>query len=176
MCCCFLFIICDIFCAAAVYTYYRSLSQENRLKLSGKHKERKQARRRRERLLRVSFLILLKGCNNYLSSFSCAQKLQERQSTLNKSPMPQKDRDKWGKVLVADMMSSEESDEENEEVMKYFLAYRESVQFFSPPRWQGGTVKVLSSQTTAEATGWRQRLFSSLQANWIFYSWLGFCS
>ena len=31
-------------------TYYRSLSQEN---FSGKHKERKQTRRRRERLLRV---------------------------------------------------------------------------------------------------------------------------
>ena len=39
--------------AAAVYTYYRSLSQENRLKLSGKHSDRKQARCRRERLLRV---------------------------------------------------------------------------------------------------------------------------
>ena len=35
---------------AAVYTYYRSLSQENRLKLSGKHSD---PRRRRERLLRV---------------------------------------------------------------------------------------------------------------------------
>ena len=31
--------------------------------------------------------------------------------------MPQKDRDKWGKVLVAEMMSSEESDEGNEEVI-----------------------------------------------------------
>ena len=44
------------FSAVAVYTYYRSLSQENRLKLSGKHKQRKQARRRRERLLRVRIL------------------------------------------------------------------------------------------------------------------------
>ena len=50
-----------IFSAVAVYTYYRSLSQESRLKLSGKHNERKQARRRRERLLRVcqSFVLMI---------------------------------------------------------------------------------------------------------------------
>lgn len=42
--------------------------------------------------------------------------------------MLQKDRDKWGKVLVAETMSSEESDEENE------------CPVFLPPRRQGGTV------------------------------------
>ena len=31
--------------------------------------------------------------------------------------MAQKERDKWGKVLVAETMSSEESDEENEEII-----------------------------------------------------------
>ena len=43
--------------AAAAYTYYRLLSQENRLKLSGKHNDHKQTRRRRERLLRVCPLV-----------------------------------------------------------------------------------------------------------------------
>ena len=38
---------------AAVYTYYNSLSSENRLKKNGKYEERRCARRRRERLLRV---------------------------------------------------------------------------------------------------------------------------
>lgn len=31
--------------------------------------------------------------------------------------MPQKEKDKWGKVLVAETMSSEESDEENEDII-----------------------------------------------------------
>ena len=85
----------------------------------------------------------------------CTQKLQEQRATLNKSSMPQKDRDKWGKVLVAEMMSSEESDEENEEVIAVKpLPWRtEKVSSLLPPRWQGGTVKVHSSQTTAKATG-----------------------
>ena len=69
--------------------------------------------------------------------------------------MPQKDKDKWGKVLVAETMRSEESDEEDEEVITVkLLPWRaESVQFLLPPRWQGGTGKVHSSQTAAEATG-----------------------
>ena len=31
--------------------------------------------------------------------------------------MPQREKDKWGKVLVAETMSSEESDPENEEII-----------------------------------------------------------
>ena len=37
----------------AVYTYYRTKSQEQSLKLRGKFDDRSRARRRRERLLRV---------------------------------------------------------------------------------------------------------------------------
>ncbi len=44
------------------------------------------------------------------ASFFITQKLQERQATLTKSTMAQKEKDKWAKVLVADMMSNEESD------------------------------------------------------------------
>ena len=36
---------------------------------------------------------------------------------MKKSPLPEKDKDKWGKVLVADVMSSEESAPENEEML-----------------------------------------------------------
>ena len=46
-----------------------------------------------------------------------AQKLQERRSTLTKSAMSQKEKEKWGKVLVPEMMSSEESDVENDDVI-----------------------------------------------------------
>ena len=40
--------------AAALYTYYRTLSQEEAIKRKGGLDERKKARRRRERLVRVS--------------------------------------------------------------------------------------------------------------------------
>lgn len=39
--------------AAAAYTYYRTLTQEDSLKRRGKYDERKKIRMRRERLLRV---------------------------------------------------------------------------------------------------------------------------
>ena len=46
---------CDnIVYAAALYTYYRSLRSENRLQKKGLKEQRNVARRRRERLLRVS--------------------------------------------------------------------------------------------------------------------------
>ena len=38
---------------AAAYTYYKSLSQEEKLKRDGKHDQRKIQRRRRERIIRV---------------------------------------------------------------------------------------------------------------------------
>lgn len=38
---------------AAVYTYYKSMSQEEALKRNGKHDQRKIQRRRRERIIRV---------------------------------------------------------------------------------------------------------------------------
>ena len=43
---------------AAVYTYYRSLNQEESLRRRGKQDDRKRTRRRRERLLRVCVAFL----------------------------------------------------------------------------------------------------------------------
>ena len=51
-------------------------------------------------------------------------------------------------------MSSEESDEENEEVYNCKaspLEFTESVQSITLPKWQGEAVKVHSSQTAAKA-------------------------
>ena len=46
------------------------------------------------------------------SSCSCylVQKLQERQTTLKRSTLPERQKAKWSKVVIADMMLSEESD------------------------------------------------------------------
>ena len=47
------------------------------------------------------------------------QKLQERQSILKKlaMPMPEKEKEKWSKVMCADVMSSEGSDVENNQIV-----------------------------------------------------------
>lgn len=50
------------------------------------------------------------------SHFFIIQKLQERQATVNKSAMPQKEKGKWRNMLVTEMMSSEESNLDNEDV------------------------------------------------------------
>ena len=49
--------------------------------------------------------------------FPLFQKLHERQSTLKKSTLPEKEKEKWNKVLISDLMSSEESDDENGETI-----------------------------------------------------------
>ena len=54
----------------------------------------------------------------------CTQKLQERRSTLTKSAMLQKEKEKWGKVLVPEMMSSEESDVENDDIIVKPIRWR----------------------------------------------------
>ena len=46
-----------------------------------------------------------------------SQKLQERRATLTKFGMAQEEKDKWTKVLMIRMMSSEESNPKNEEII-----------------------------------------------------------
>ena len=38
------------------------------------------------------------------------QKLQERQATIKRNTLPEHQKEKWSKAIIADMMSSEESD------------------------------------------------------------------
>ena len=56
--------------------------------------------------------------------FSPTQKLHERQATLKKCAMSEKDKEKWGKVLRADVMSSEESDDADDAVIIKPLPWR----------------------------------------------------
>lgn len=46
------------------------------------------------------------------------QKLHERLSSFKKRSYQQKDRDKWSQVLITEFMSSEESGEENDIIVK----------------------------------------------------------
>ena len=52
--------------------------------------------------------------------------------------MAQKERDKWGKVLVAETMSSKESDEENEEIIISLGVQRKCLVYFTAltARWK----------------------------------------
>ena len=52
----------SIYFAAAAYTYYRTLCQERSLARRGKSQERKEKRRRRERISRVCLSTLLALC------------------------------------------------------------------------------------------------------------------
>ena len=62
------------------------------------------------------------------------QKLQERLAALNKAKLSDKDREKWEKVFIVDMMSSEESgSEEDSDIVVKPLPWRSSrvSRFFS---------------------------------------------
>ena len=62
--------------------------------------------------------------------FSCSnypvQKLQERQAIMKRSSLPERQKEKWSKVMIADMMSSEESDEGDETIVVKPLQWRSS--------------------------------------------------
>jgi hypothetical protein len=47
----------------------------------------------------------------------CIQKLQERQATFNISAISGKEKEKWMKIFVPEMISSEESDDDNEDTV-----------------------------------------------------------
>ena len=80
------------------------------MKRRGLYDDRKQIRRRHERMIRVSYSYIL---NKEVFSFNIIeQKLHQRQSLFARSSLDEKAKEKWGKVLVSDMMSSEESDGE----------------------------------------------------------------
>ena len=55
------------------------------------------------------------------------QKLQERLSTFKKTTMPSKSKDKWMKVFRADVMSSEESCSDSEDVFVKDLPWRAEI-------------------------------------------------
>lgn len=55
---------CLSFITAAAYTYYRTKNQEQSLKQRGMYVERNRSRRRRERLLRVSIIIIMLSDTN----------------------------------------------------------------------------------------------------------------
>ena len=61
--------------------------------------------------------VQLIGSKLLVNYYIFTQKLQERRSTLTKSAMSPKEKEKWGKVLVPEMMSSEESDVENDDII-----------------------------------------------------------
>ncbi len=100
--------------AGAIYTYFRTLSQENSLKKRGKKEVRKITCRRRERLHRVSREAY---CNIVPYYIIAIQKLHERLATLTKASGPDIEKEKWKKVLLPDVISSEESDIEDEGVI-----------------------------------------------------------
>ena len=80
------------------------------MKRRGLYDDRKQIRRCHERMIRVSYSYIL---NKEVFSFDIIeQKLHQRQSLFARSSLDEKAKEKWGKVLVSDMMSSEESDGE----------------------------------------------------------------
>ena len=97
--------------AAAARTYYTSYSGSERLKNSGKYKDKCAQQRRRNRLVRVCITLY-----TYLS-FSLhillIQKLKFRKIALQKSSaISEKDKTPWRECLVEELVSSEESDED----------------------------------------------------------------
>ena len=106
---------------AAAYTYYRSMKQDDSLKKRGLIQQRNQTRRRRERIIRVRVIqndVMQNRslCVALIIVLIYIQKLQERSAVLEKADMPSKDKDKWKKIFRADIMSSEESSLENDDI------------------------------------------------------------
>ena len=104
--------------AAAVYTYYTSLCQDESLKRKGVYSQRKLQRRRQEKVVRVTkciagfVLLQLTEQSHYFM-----QRRAERESEFQRMSYSDSDREKWKKVLVTQLMSSDESDsEENQPV------------------------------------------------------------
>ena len=60
----------------------------------------------------------------FLFLISPVQKLQERQATLKMCTLPERQKEKWSKVIISDMMSSEESDADDETIIIKPLPWR----------------------------------------------------
>ena len=86
----------------------------------GLMQHRNQARRRRERMIRVRDIL------NHSWLFQCIylQKLQERTSLLDKVDVPSKSKEKWRSIFRAEVMSSEESSEESDDIFVKPLPWR----------------------------------------------------
>ena len=62
--------------------------------------------------------------SRFISACFPLQKLQERQATLKKCTIGEKEKEKWNKVMTAEMMSSEESNGEDDVVIVKPLTWR----------------------------------------------------
>ena len=113
---------------AAAYTYFRSIKQDDSLRKRGLMQHRNQARRRRERMIRVRDILNQFVCcihdSSYIYIYVYLQKLQERTSLLDKVDMPSKSKEKWRSIFRADVMSSEESSEASDDVFVKPLPWR----------------------------------------------------
>ena len=110
--------LCSIHCAtyfflAAAYTYYKSLCQEEAQKRKGMYGQRKVQRRRRERVVRVSYVINIITLRLIFSLDLYFQRCAERDSQFNRMSYTEADRTKWKKVLLTEYISSDESGEED---------------------------------------------------------------
>lgn len=79
----------------------------------------------------------------------CVQKFQERLATFRRCSMPETEKEKWGKVFCVDMMSSEESDTENNEIIIVkSLPWRNSkvTQFFQSIDEKGTESKTIQAK------------------------------
>ena len=105
-----------VFHTAAVYTYYTSLCQDESLRRKGTYAKRKVQRRRRERVVRVRTLYVHLLWFLFISvlSFNWQRRL-ERESQFKRMSYSDVDREKWQKVLVTQLMSSDESGTDEEQ-------------------------------------------------------------
>ena len=119
----------------AAYRFYRTKCEEESAKRRGTEGVKKITKRRHERIVRVSFTLLIAiYCNLFVGVSKCRyilssalhrplipcgisffyQKRKERTSALMKnSKLTEQSRQKWLQVMVNDMMSSEESGEDD---------------------------------------------------------------
>ena len=110
--------------------------------------------------------VMLKQNCAWITHFLCllfppTQKLQERQATLKKCAMSEKDKEKWGKVLRADVMSSEESDSADDVVIVKPLPWRSlKVQRFFNELDQAG----IESKTMQAKRQRKQRVIGSIES------------
>ena len=92
---------------------------------------------------------------------SPTQKLQERQATLKKCTMSERDKEKWGKILRADVMSSEESDSADDVVIVKPLPWRSlKVSHFFKELDQAG----IDSKTKQAKRQRKQRVTGSIES------------
>ena len=86
----------------------------------------------------------------FLFLISPVQKLQERQATLKKCTLPERQKEKWSKVIISDVMSSEESEANDETII--IKPGTKGDRVFPEHRHTGGGGKDYTGQTPTETT------------------------